>query len=207
MDDLGQTLLLIFGVLCVLPLVTFAVLAFIIYRTGMQRVEGWFEPDATQLSQRMDDLRQKNPDATTEQLVNKMIHRQALRAGVVGAITGIGGFWTLPLALPLDLALSFRIQATLVNFIAYLYGETDPSPINQQVRAMLVMTGSSRVTGTTINLLTRLAVRVAGKSLAKMIPFLGAVISFAVNYLIVQVMGRAAAKWYARQQPGKEAHN
>ena len=202
MEELNQNLLLLFGILCLLPLLIFGVLAFVIYRAGMQRVETWFEPNTEQLQQRMDQLRAQNPTATTEQLVSKMIHRQAVRAGVVGAITGIGGFWTLPLALPLDLALSFRIQATLVNFIAYLYGETDPNPLNGKVRAALVMTGSSRVTETTINLFTRLAIRVAGKSFAKMIPFLGAIISFAVNYVLVQLMGRAAARWYARQQPG-----
>jgi hypothetical protein len=32
-----------------------------------------------------------------------------------------------------------------------------------------------------------------------MIPLAGALISFAVNYVIVQVMGRAAVRWYARQ--------
>jgi len=200
MESPGQVLLLMFGLLCVLPLLTFALLACVIYRAGMQRVEGWFEPDVAQLQQRMNNLRAQHPNSTTEQLVNKMIHRQAFRAGIVGAITGIGGFWILPLALPLDLALSFRIQAALVNFIAYLYGETDPNQINSRVRAALVMTGSSRVTRTTTNLLTRLAVRVAGKSFAKVIPFFGAIISFAVNYVIVQVMGRAAARWYAQQQ-------
>jgi hypothetical protein len=144
-------------------------------------------------------LRARQPDISKEQLSNHIIRQQALRAGVVGAITGIGGFWTLPIALPVDLALSFQIQAQLVNFIAYLYNEHAPEGINARARTYLIMTGSSQATQTTINYLTRLAVRVAGKSFSKMIPLAGALISFVVNYIIVQVMGRAAVRWYAQQ--------
>lgn len=197
--DAGQTLLILFGLICVLPLLIFAVIVFIIYRRGTQWLEQWFEPNPEILRQRMEALRQKNPNATTEQLVSKMIQRQALRAGVVGAITGIGGFWTLPIGLPVDLALSYQIQATLVSFIAYLYGDTNTDSVESRVRAYLVMTGSSKATQTTTNFLMRMAVRIAGKSFSKVIPFVGAAISFAVNYLIVQLMGRAAARWYAQR--------
>ena len=198
----GQTLLILIGIICVLPLVIFAILAFMIYRRGAQWMESWFEPSHDHLQQRMEALRTRHPNATTEQLVAKIIHRQALRAGIVGAITGVGGFWTLPLALPVDLALSFQIQAALVGFIAYLYGDAASDSVGSKVRAYLVMTGSSKATQTTTNFLMRLAVRIAGKSFAKVVPFLGAAISFVVNYLIVQVMGRAAAKWYAQRYAG-----
>ena len=197
--DLGQSTLILLGLICVLPLLIFVVLAFLVYRRGAQWLESWFEPNPEMLHRRMETLRQRNPQATTEQLVSKIIHRQALRAGMVGAVTGIGGFWTLPIGLPVDLALSFQIQATLVSFIAYLYGDTRTDSLEAQVRAYLVMTGSSKATQTTTNFLMRVAVRVAGKSFSKVIPLVGAVISFATNYLIVQLMGRAAARWYTQR--------
>jgi phage-related protein len=197
--DVGQTFLIGFGLLCVLPFVVFAVIAFIVYRAGQQRMETWFAPDQAKLQEQVAAMRAKQPNLSREQLAGHIIQRQALRAGIVGAITGVGGFWTLPIALPVDLALSFQIQARLVNFIAYLYNERTPEGLNAQARTYLIMTGSSQVTQTTTNFLTRLAVRVAGKSFAKMIPLAGALISFAVNYVIVQVMGRAAVRWYARQ--------
>jgi uncharacterized membrane protein YbaN (DUF454 family) len=195
--DLGQTLLVALGLLCVLPLVIFLVLAVIVYRAGQQRLDHWFSPNTEKLEQQLDRLRRRHPQATTEQLVNRLIHRQAVLSGIVGAITGLGGFWTLPIGLPVDLALSFQIQATLVNFIAYLYREQHPEGMDGRVRTYLIMTGSSRVTQTSTRFLMRLAVRVAGKSFAKFIPFAGALISFVVNYLIVQLMGRSAARWYA----------
>ncbi len=198
MDNPGQTLLAIIGLLCLLPLLATAVLAFIVYRAGQQRLDAWFAPDSAKLQQHVAAIRAKQPDISREQLVARIIRRQAFRAGVVGAITGVGGFWTLPIALPVDLALSFQIQAQLVNFIAYLYNENKSESLNNRVRTYLIMTGSSKVTQTTTNYLTRLAVRVAGKSFAKMIPFAGAVISFAVNYVIVLVMGWAAVRWYAQ---------
>jgi uncharacterized protein (DUF697 family) len=193
--DLGQSTLILLGLICVLPLLIFVVLAFLVYRRGAQWLESWFEPNPEMLHRRMETLRQNHPNATTEQLVSKIIHRQALRAGVVGAVTGIGGFWTLPIGLPVDLALSYQIQSTLVSFIAYLYGDTRTDSLEAQVRAYLVMTGSSKATQTTTNFL----MRVAGKSFSKVIPLVGAAISFATNYLIVQLMGRAAARWYTQR--------
>jgi hypothetical protein len=199
MDNTAQTLLVGFGLLCGLPLLAFAVLAFVIYRAGQQRLDGWFAPDQAKLQQQVAAMRAKQPGISKEQLARHIIQRQALRAGLVGAITGVGGFWTLPIALPIDLALSFQIQAQLVNFIAYLYNERAPEGLNARVRTYLIMTGSSQATQTTINYLTRVAVRVAGKWFSKIVPLLGAAISFAVNYIIVQVMGRAAIRWYAQQ--------
>ena len=198
MDNLGQTLLIGFGLLCLLPLLATAVLAFVVFRAGQQRLDTWFASDPAKLQEYVATMRAKQPDISREQLINRIIRRQAFRAGIVGAVTGIGGFWTLPIALPIDLALSFQIQAQLVNFIAYLYNERNQDDLNTRVRTYLIMTGSSKVTQTTTRYLTRLAVRVAGKSFAKIIPVAGAIISFAVNYVIVVVMGRAAARWYAQ---------
>jgi hypothetical protein len=197
--NIGQTLLIGFGLLCVVPTIVFAVVVFIVYRAGQQRMDGWFAPDQEKLQEQVAAMRAKQPDISREQLARHIIQRQALRAGIVGAITGIGGFWTLPIALPVDLILSFQIQAQLVNFIAYLYRDKHPEGFNAEVRTYLIMTGSSHVTQTSINYLTRLAVRIAGKSFSKIIPFAGAVISFGVNSVIVQVMGRAAMRWYAQE--------
>jgi uncharacterized protein (DUF697 family) len=201
MDDLGQTLLLAFGLLCVLPLLTFAALALVVLRLGQQRLERWLSPDVANMQQQMADLRARYPDRSTDALVAQVIHQQAVKCGIVGAITGIGGLFTLPIMLPIDIVLSFRIQAALVNFIAHLYGSHDPTHTGATLRSYLVMTGSSRVTQSTTRFLMQLALRVIGKSFSKLIPVVGALISFGVNYAIVQLMGRAAARWFASQRP------
>jgi hypothetical protein len=201
MDDLGPTLLLAFGLLCVLPLATFAVLAFVVIRAGQKRLEDWLGPDVEKLQNFYDDQHARFPQAAREALVRRVVQRQALRCGLVGALTGLGGLFTLPVALPIDIVLSFRIQAALVNFIAHHYGDSDPAGASATVRGYLVMTGSSRVTQTTTRVLSELALRLIGKSFAKLVPVIGAVIGFAVNYSIVQVMGRAALRWYISQRP------
>lgn len=203
MDNTGQTLLLLFGLLCLLPLLIFAVLGFILYRTGQQRLEAWLGPDVDKLEQQYADLRVRYPDATQEALVARIIQQQAVRCGVIGALTSVGGLITLPIALPIDIVLSFRIQTALINFIANLYQGSAPDGTSAKVRNYLVMTGSSRITQSSTSFLSRLALRVVGKSFSKLIPVIGAVIGFGVNYAIVQVMGRAALRWYVRQSSAR----
>jgi uncharacterized protein (DUF697 family) len=198
MDNLGQTLLLAFGLLCVLPLAIVGVLALVVIRMGQQRIEAWLGPDVIRMQQQMTELRTRWPHATQEELAVRVIRQQAIKCGIVGAVTGLGGLITLPIALPIDIVLSFRIQAALVNFIAHLYGDHHAESAGAKMRSYLIMTGSSRVTQTSTRFLTRLALRLIGKSFSKLILVVGAAVGFGVNYAIVQAMGRAAVRWYAQ---------
>ena len=196
--DLGTTLLLLFGVVCVLPLIVVGVVVFALLRMGQRRLHELISPDVEHLDTQFAALRQRQPTASTDALLRKVIHQQALRCGVIGAVTGLGGFYTLPIALPVDLVLSLRLQAALVDLIARQYtqgtGERELT-----IRNYLVMTGSSEITQATTGVFSRLLLRLVGKSFSKLIPVLGAVVSFGVNYAIVQVMGRVALRWYATQ--------
>jgi hypothetical protein len=195
--DLNQNLPLLLAFFCLLPLLLTAALLFFLYRSGQQRLDAWFTTDHAQIAAKVDGMRAQDPAASTERLVHRLIHQQAVKAGLVGALTGLGGFWTLPIGLPIDLAVSYRIQAALVTYIAYLYGDKHPDGLESRVRNVLLTTGSSKITQTTTGLVSRVAVRVLGKSFAKLVPLLGALISFALNYLLVQLMGRAAMRWYS----------
>jgi hypothetical protein len=181
--DLSQNLPLLLALFCLLPLVLTALLLFFLYRREQQRLDAWFSTDQVQIVAKVERMRAQDPDANTEQLVHRVIHQQAVKAGVVGALTGMGGFWTLPIGLP----------------IAYLYGDRHPDGVETRLRNVLLMTGSSHLTQTTTGLVSRVAVRVLGKSFAKLIPVVGALTSFALNYLLVQLMGRAAMRWYSRR--------
>lgn len=199
MEDLGNILLLSFGVLCVLPLLIFGLLTLFVVRVGQQRFNDFVSPDVEQMTAQIERIRQHEPNLTTDQLVRRMINRQALKAGLVGAITSFGGLVVLPIALPLDVALSIRIQAVLVNFITLSYGNYDASERGATMRNYLITTGSSQFTRTTTRFGTRLLVSITGKSLAKFVPFLGALLGFVINYATVQVIGRGAANWYKSQ--------
>jgi uncharacterized protein (DUF697 family) len=120
-----------------------------------------------------------------------------VKCGVIGAITGIGGFITLPIGLPVDIILSLRLQAAMVDLIAAVYGHATDSEAEAKIRTFLIMSAggeiSQRATGAAIKFL----LRVIGKSFSKLIPVIGAIISFAVDYSICQAVGRVAVRRYA----------
>ncbi|HEX2906594.1 MAG TPA: hypothetical protein VHO69_07035 [Phototrophicaceae bacterium] len=203
-NTLNNVLLVGFALLCVLPLIVFAGLGVLLLIFGRRAWQTFFSADVAQLHRRYERLRAANPRATTDQLVQQMIRRQAFRAGMVGAITGLGGFFTLPIALPIDVLLSLRLQSALVDFIAQLYGQGQVSETEQRLRSYLVMSGGRKVSEAASEAAMKFLLRLVGKSFAKLIPFIGAAISFAVNYGTAQAIGQLAARRYSTRamQPG-----
>lgn len=197
--DWNSSLLWIFVLACLLPLIIAVLLGFFLLRFGRKRFEQFLNTDLTQMQASFNALQAANPNATTEQLISKITHQQALRCGIVGALTGLGGVFTLPIALPLDIYVSLRIQAALVDFIAHTYGHDRVSDIEARVRTHLIMSGSGQVTEATSRVVMRFVLRILGKSLSKIVPFIGALVAFAVNYAIVQAIGRITLRWYSQR--------
>lgn len=197
-NDLGSILLGGLILLCLLPVVIVVVVGFFALRLGRERLDDLVNPDVARLRGRYDRLKAANPTAGDEALLAKVIHGQALRCGVVGAITGVGGFITLPLALPVDILASLYLQAGLVSFIAAHYGQGADSEWEKRIRSTLIVSGGGQVTQTTSRALIGFLARVVGKSLSKLVPVLSAFISFAVNYLFAQAVGRLALRWYGK---------
>lgn len=168
-----------------------------------------FTPDFSQLQSRFDQLQAENPNASREELVSRIIRGQSIRAGIVGAVTGVGGLWFIPVTLPLDLFYSARIHTTTMHFLAWAYGIRDEDrvlnlgellalPALKFVKVTPGMVGewqnqfASRV-------YRRIAVLVLEKSFAKLIPGLGLFIGFLVNYLSARLFARLASAYYATQ--------
>jgi hypothetical protein len=190
-----------FVLLCVVPaLLTLAAVYFAIRRINRALVV-----DLPRLKQEFEAMRARNPRATDEQLLRKVIQQQAFRSGIVGALTSIGGFITLPIALPVDIFWSIRIQAQMVEFISAASGVTDISPYEQRIRQYLITTGGVRAAQSGTRAVLNFAVRVMGKSFSKLIPVVGAVIGFGVNYAITQAIGYAALNWYTKRSAQLEA--
>lgn len=193
MDNLLLIYVLLNIVCCVIPAIL--LLAFGVF--AMNRLNDWLAPDPARMREQFSRLQQKNPKMSRDQLVKKIIHEQSLKSGFIGAVTGLGGFVTLPIALPIDIYTSLQIQAAMVSFIAQAYGHSESSPIEERIKSTLIVSGTSRITESSIKLLLGFVGRVTGKALAKFIPFIGAAISFAVNYGMTQATGRVAESWYA----------
>lgn len=195
-----------FVALCVLPFFIIAIMAAAVWIFGRRFLANFLNPDISGIHRYYESQRARSPRATTEQLIAQVIRRQAFRSGVVGAITGLGGLVTLPVALPVDAVLSLRMQAGLVDFIAQLYGYSQLNDVESRVRTYLIMSGSGRLSDAAIEVVLKYALRLMGKSFSKLIPVVGAVVSFAVNYAIVSAIGRVALRYYSSQprlQPGQ----
>jgi uncharacterized protein (DUF697 family) len=193
-DNLGQLLLGAFLLLCLLPVVVAIVCGYFLYRFAQSQLQA-LNADAEELNKQYAELIAENPKANRDELVRKIIGRQAWRSGLVGLLTGFWGGFALPITLPIDLFLSVQIQAEMVAFIARIYGFADTK--DTQMATYLVMSGSSRVTQMTASATTGFLLRIIGKSFSKFIPVIGAFASFAVNYALTQATGRAAVRWYS----------
>ena len=182
---------------CVIPMLVLAVGGWLAFRHGSSFLTNMLDPDTEQMQASYDALREKYPEKSADQLVRTVIHRQSMRCGFLGAVTSIGGFVTLPIALPIDMVMSYRIQGSMVNFIARAYDYNPTLMQEEQAVASLVMFGSRRVTTTGIDVASAALVRVGGKTLSKIIPLIGALIGFLVNYMTTQTTGYLAASLYS----------
>jgi hypothetical protein len=182
---------------CVVPTILFALFAFFALRAGQSFMSRFITPDTETLRREFAQIQARNPNLTQDQLVQKIIHRQSLRTAIIGALTGLGGLFTLPIALPIDIYTSLSIQSQMVNFIAFAYGNRQISQIEQQVITTLVMSGSRQIAESSVKFVAGFTARILGKTLAKLVPFIGALTSFGVNYLLTQAIGRAAAQRYS----------
>ncbi len=151
-------------------------------------------------------LRNKHPHESNAELAQRIINKQARRTGVIGALTSVGGIFVLPFGLTIDMYASTRIQNTMVQFLAWVYETPQtstalalPDALKLQVthaaQNMAVSSGHRLSRG----LYRRVMVEVAEKSFAKLIPIVGLVLGYAVNYFTTRGMGEAVRRYYARR--------
>ena len=196
MADLSSPLtqFLIGAALVLLLLIVVAIIAAVLIVHQLQR---FISPDILRLQQQLDQRRKAQPGVALDSHMQAIIQQQAFRAGLVGAITGLGGFITLPIALPVDLILSMRIQATLVQFIASVYGHGVLDGASAKVQNYLITTGTVEVTETTFNWIMKIVLRVLGESLSMLLPAIGALIGFVLNFGIASATGHVALRLYS----------
>jgi uncharacterized protein (DUF697 family) len=189
------------AICCLVPFIVLGVLMFLALRQGNELVEKYAAADSEKMRAQYDQLQRAKPNLNREKLVEAFIHSQSIKCGVLGALTSFGGFITLPITLPVDILVSLRIQATMVQFIATAYGHNQPGELEKQVQSYLIMTGGMQVTEKASASIMKLIVRLFGQTFSKFVPIVGAVVGFGINYFFTQAAGRLAAKWYAGTKP------
>lgn len=157
-------------------------------------VDKSLRPDLPKLIQAAEKLRQSG--CGEAEITNKLIHREAVRAGAVGLLTGVGGLPTLPLTVPLDLLVTLRLQANMVRLIGLVHGAGSNSKEISDMGLWVVTAGSQQVTAASGAVLRKFLVKGLSRSALKVFPLLGGVIGFALNWSSTQAIGRMATRHY-----------
>lgn len=199
---LEGSMLTLVALLCLLPFVLISVASIWAIRKGNR----FIAPDIDDVRAEFNDLKQKYPDASTETLANRVIRKQAVRSGVVGGLTGIGGIFLLPFGLAIDVYSSARIQATMLQFLAWVYeGEQHSDALSLEQALKLQATNTAKQVAVAggqrlgRSVYRRIMVVVAEKAFAKLVPIVGLAIGFGVNYALTRAMGETARNYYLRQ--------
>ncbi|MER6589093.1 EcsC family protein [Micromonospora chalcea] len=108
-------------------------------------------------------LRDHASEAAIERVIDRLIMESVATASTNGFVTGLGGFMTMPLTLPANIAGSLVINARLVGSIAYLRGYDISDP---HVQTFITLTTAG---GTLASTLHGVGVKVGTKVTAQMI--------------------------------------
>ena len=171
--------------------------------------------------------RHGDPDAA----VRALIAAQTGMAGTAGFLTGVGGFISLPAAIPANLASALYLQVRLIAAIAHLRGHDIRSP---EVRGLVLacLTGSKAadtlkdvgvrfgtrmtrdVLGWASPALLKKAERIAGVSataaagaghlakFGKFMPIVGGLVAAGFDAAMTQLIGRTADRVFKSRGPG-----
>lgn len=170
------------------------------------------DADEKAAAQRVAELRQKNPQATANELADLLIKNKCRQAGAVGGITsgtslipGLGTVASLTFGVAADIGLTFKMQAELVIEIAAAFNH----PLTQEEKrnVVLLVTGMSAGANQLLSkagrqIAEKASERLATKAAAKAIPMLGVVAGAGINMASTYVIGQRAVAYFSR---GEEA--
>ena len=160
-------------------------------------------------------------DGTLVEKVDSLIRWQNTKAGAAGFVTGLGGFATMPVTIPTNLALVLYVQIRMIAAIAKMGGhDLKNDKIRTLVLACLAGDGTmeilrdvgiqagkkaaqiaiNKISGAVITKINQAVgfrlVTKAGSTgvvnLTKMVPFLGGVIGAAFDATVTNMIGNAA---------------
>ncbi len=142
-----------------------------------------------------------------------MVDATARRAALVGAASSAPPGWTALVVTAPELAALIVLQSRMIVGLHLLYG----GDLEPEERALEIVAGLASGAGLSVGrrltvrlaeeLATKLAARALGRSFAHVVPLLGVAASAALNYGVVQAVGRAVVarverRWGPPEIPG-----
>lgn len=162
--------------------------------------------DLEAASARVKALKEKYPEASVDELSQRLIREKCQRTGTVGAVTsgaglipGIGTAAAITLGVAADIGATFKLQAELVLELAALYDY--PLTEEEKQRVVLLITGLSAGTSALARKAGQSAVvkvteKFAEKSILKALPIIGMVASAGTNVLSTYIIGQRADAYF-----------
>lgn len=181
-----------------------------VLRHGRQGIGSFHSPERV-----VGEMRAAHPNDTNEQTVHRLINLHCSQSALQGAISGVGGIFTLVLTLPLSLFADGVIQARLAYAIALVYGH-DPDAPETEVLVASCLVG---VGGTSASALgvgapralvaavrrkavrrvgAKLLTRVGGEGAARLVPVAGAAAAGAMDFALTRGVARRAIEAFKR---------
>ncbi len=189
----------IFLLLSIAALVLLIGTVLFLFWRAKQLVENAVKPDLPALERLVAKKCGKYPDLGPRRLAKKLIHRQATRAGLVGFVTGLGGLPALPIAVPIDLAATIKLQSNLVHMLRMVAGRQVRAEDVSETSLWLITSGGQELAAASGTMIRELVVKTLSKSLLKFVPLVGGLVGFALNWASTQTLGRLTLRWLESQ--------
>jgi hypothetical protein len=142
----------------------------------------------------------RSPELGTREKGELMVRRAARRAAAIGALASLPPGWGAVVAVAPELSALILLQSRLIVGLHVLYGGR-PEP---DERALEVLAGIAAGAGVNVGrrltaraaeeIAGRVAVRLAGREVAHVVPLAGIAASAALNYAAVRSVGLAALR-------------
>jgi hypothetical protein len=162
--------------------------------------------DLQAAEERVQALRAEHPEATTEEIVQKLIRHKCQRTAAVGAATsgaalipGLGTAAAMTFGVAADIGATFKLQSELVLEIAAAYNY--PLSEEEKQRVVMVITGLSAGTITVARRVgeaaaIRIGEKYAEKAIMKALPVIGVIGSAGTNVLSTYIIGQRADAYF-----------
>ncbi len=164
------------------------------------------DADAEAAAETVTKLQKSYPDASADEIVERLIKRKCLQAGAVGAVTsgaamipGLGTFAAMTFGVATDIGMTFKLQAELTLEIAYAFDHVLDE--NEKQKIILTITGISAGSQAALQkvgkeIAQKATADLAQKSIVKAIPFLGVAASAGMNIVTTYIIGRRAQAYF-----------
>ncbi|MCA9980568.1 MAG: hypothetical protein KDD89_07045 [Anaerolineales bacterium] len=155
---------------------------------------------------RVASLRQTLPEATDQELIDRLVYDKCIQAATSGAVTagtalipGIGPALALTFGVATDIGVTFKLQAELVLEIAAVYGQKIDDEEKRTI--LLGVTGVNMGSDFVARRLgrvvaTRATKLLAGQAAVKAIPYLGVAASAGMNIALTYAVGQRAIAYF-----------